>query len=84
MAKFQPEVLHWINYIHLERISFISWCWLFRDLVKSHSAGFALTKSPGKCWNDCIPHFFKLHNSSTELAKCLQWLICFSVFRQRP
>lgn len=44
MAKFQSEFLHWINYIHLERISSISWCrLLFHDLVKSHSARPPLT-----------------------------------------
>jgi len=46
MVEFQSEFLHWINYIHLERISFISRCrLLFHDLVKSHSARLTLTKS---------------------------------------
>lgn len=50
MAKFQSEFLHWVNYIHLERISSISWCrLLFHDLVKSHSARPPLTKRQRKC-----------------------------------
>lgn len=52
----------------LERLSFISCCRLFyHDLLKPYSARFDLTKSSGKCRDDCIPHFIKLHYFSTEL-----------------